>query len=92
MPLKITAYSLAALIMPLMWVVLPNIYETAATSPDVATGHVEALSDHGVTVYVTALEKAVVSFVTPALIVVTVALGAIFMARRFQDREDSRQA
>lgn len=82
MLLRITVYSLMAALMLLMWFLLPNIYEGAATVPDEATGHVATLNNHGTTVYVTALEKAVVSIVTPALFAATLALGAIYMARR----------
>ncbi len=82
MLLRIAVYSLMAALMVLLWVLLPNIYEGAATAPDEATGHVATLNNHGTTVYVTALEKTVVSIVTPALFVATLALGAIYIAGR----------
>lgn len=87
MLLRITVYALVAAVMLLMWVLLPNIYEGAAMAPDEATAHVATLNNHGTTVYVTALEKTVVSVVTPALFVATIVLGAIYMARRVRRGE-----
>lgn len=74
--------ALVAALMVVMWLVLPNIYDGAATSPNNATGQVWELNNHGRTVYVTQLEKLIQSVVTPALFILTMAAGVLAFVGR----------
>jgi hypothetical protein len=80
--------ALVAALMVVMWLVLPNIYEGAAPSPNNATGQVWELNNHGRIVYVTQLEKLIQSVVTPVLFILTIGAGALaFMGRRRRGAE-----
>jgi hypothetical protein len=75
-------YSLLAALLVLMWLVLPSIYEGAATVPNETTGQVMPLNNHGTTVFVTSRDQFIRSVLTPVLFVLTFVLGVIHVVTR----------
>jgi hypothetical protein len=87
---RIVFYLLLGSTILLLWIVVPQVYYNASDVADTSSNKTVPLNDHGKTVYVTQVEKSLVSSVLLTSFVMTVVMG--IYDRIVRSRAESKNA